>query len=229
MTIQYQLQPSKKRYSKSINYTWVKKFWESQPNNGSVNLGTTKEQTQAQVDAILSSLPISGHRAIDLGCGTGRFLNLLSRRFDEVIGIDFSSSAIKKAKENKSSNVKLVCQSIFAKIPKADFILISGVLLHLNDAEVAKLFKNVHKALRPNGILVVRESVGDPKPFYFSGYAKEIGGHYEAIYRSPEQIAQMYGCYFDYLYYGKLYQQRRETATYIWKLRPKCLSQSPQE
>ena len=40
------------------------------------------------------SLPENGGRAVDLGCGSGRFLDLLLSRYAEVLGVDASSRMI---------------------------------------------------------------------------------------------------------------------------------------
>lgn len=42
---------------------------------------------RAQLESLL---PDHGHRAVDLGCGTGHHAAILATRFEEVLGVDIS-------------------------------------------------------------------------------------------------------------------------------------------
>ncbi len=50
---------------------------------------------------------LSGGITLDLGCGTGRFFDILSI-YGTVIGLDFSKGMIKKARERKKNNIHLI-------------------------------------------------------------------------------------------------------------------------
>lgn len=67
---------------------------------------------------IFSKIDASGllsrhQRALDFGCGVGRLTQALGARFDEVVGIDISSSKVKLAEElNTSPNCKFVVNNV---------------------------------------------------------------------------------------------------------------------
>jgi ubiquinone/menaquinone biosynthesis C-methylase UbiE len=44
-------------------------------------------------------LPVQRRSALDIGCGTGEFSRLLSKRFEEVIATDLSPNMIEVAKQ----------------------------------------------------------------------------------------------------------------------------------
>ena len=41
-----------------------------------------------------AAVPAAGGRAVDLGCGSGRWTGLLTDRYDEVLGVDISAAEI---------------------------------------------------------------------------------------------------------------------------------------
>jgi SAM-dependent methyltransferase len=64
----------------------------------------------------LSGLP--GSRAVDLGCGSGRFLGLLADRHAEVLGVDIASAEIEIARrEHIRSSIRLEVRSLLEVTP----------------------------------------------------------------------------------------------------------------
>jgi SAM-dependent methyltransferase len=49
-------------------------------------------------DWVEAHVPLDGGRAVDLGCGSGRFIGLLADRYDDVLAIDISARQIELAK-----------------------------------------------------------------------------------------------------------------------------------
>lgn len=48
---------------------------------------------------LLKQLPSQNQTALDIGCGTGEFSRLLSKRFKRVVAIDLSPNMIEAAKQ----------------------------------------------------------------------------------------------------------------------------------
>ncbi|MHC4759295.1 MAG: class I SAM-dependent methyltransferase [Planctomycetota bacterium] len=97
-------------------------------------------------------------RAIDLGCGAGNYAIYLASRGFEVTGIDFSSTAIKIAKEN-AKNKGIKCNLIVGDVLKDlseleerfDFAYDWGLLHHLLPEHREQYVENVSRLLNPNG------------------------------------------------------------------------------
>lgn len=89
---------------------------------------------------ISEHLNTNGGRLIDVGCGTGRFLEVMKSRGLECHGIDFSKEAVKVAKKNTRSEI-LVGDG--EKLPYVDncfdYVTVIGSLEH---------FKHVNKGMR---------------------------------------------------------------------------------
>lgn len=108
-------------------------------------------------------------QVLDIGCNNGsqimrRFGN--DSRIKTIVGIDKDSECIKYAKENYSqaifecmdiecddfrSSLKQICNNV----EKFDLITISMLLLHLE--RPAKLLTTIKSALKPNGIIFIRD------------------------------------------------------------------------
>jgi glycosyltransferase involved in cell wall biosynthesis/SAM-dependent methyltransferase len=99
---------------------------------------------------------LAGRRVLEVGCGMGRFLDLLAEAGAEVWGVDLSS-AIEVAAENlvRHPNCRLLQADLF-RLPFGedfDFIYSFGVLHHTPDPRAA--LHAVARHLRPGGRLAV--------------------------------------------------------------------------
>jgi SAM-dependent methyltransferase len=99
-------------------------------------------------------------RVLDYGCGTGRSTRLLkSFGFDQVLGIDPSSSMVELARQSDPSGEFAVISSDFdwhELEGKFDIVLSSLVLPVLPAKEEMFLYlQNAHSALKDDGILVI--------------------------------------------------------------------------
>jgi len=96
---------------------------------------------------------IKGTKVLDLGCGTGEFLNELKKRGCDVWGVDFDKNAIRSAEEH--FNLKNIYDSSFEdffkrkNLPKFDIIASFQVLQSLDNP--LEFIKNIKKILKPNG------------------------------------------------------------------------------
>ncbi len=99
---------------------------------------------------------------LDIGCSSGRYCFALSKLGFNTIGIDISKKAIdfanKKKKQFKLQNLNFkVGEATNLKFKKNSFDLIIciEVLHHLSNKELKKTFQEIHKVLKPNGILII--------------------------------------------------------------------------
>jgi len=114
--------------------------------------------------------PMGKTYALDCGAGIGRITkNLLSRFFDRVDMVDQCPKFIEQAQQNFAGNSKigeLYCcglQKFNPEEGKYDVIWIQWVLSHLTDDDLVSLLERCSKALRPNGLIVLKENCTNGK------------------------------------------------------------------
>lgn len=110
-------------------------------------------------------------RALDFGCGVGRITQALTAYFDEVCGVDISSSMIELAKKhnlhgerckyylNVNDNLKIFPNDNF------DFIYSNITLQHMKPEYVMNYLKEFIRLLRPDGLLVFQMASERVKTF----------------------------------------------------------------
>lgn len=117
------------------------------------------ETPPAILEDLVERRKITPCRTIDLGCGTGNYALYLSEKGFDVTGVDFSSSAIKLAR-NRASQKGLDCNFIEADIlgnlegipSPFDFVYDWELLHHIYPPERETYLRNVHRLLRPGGM-----------------------------------------------------------------------------
>ena len=101
---------------------------------------------------------VDGKRALDAGCGGGRYTVALKKiGFKEVVGVDISEIGIndarKRIEKNKIEGVSFVVGSVLGlpfKDNDFDFVFSNGVLHHTSS--ISDGIKEMVRVLKPNGI-----------------------------------------------------------------------------
>lgn len=124
------------------------------------NSGT---QSPAELAGFLAGSINRPARAIDLGCGTGSDAVFLAEQGIDVIGIDFSATALEQAKRRAAQHGVQVewLEGDVLDIPLADgsidLALDRGCLHHLTTNDQRRYAIEVARILKPGGSLLVRE------------------------------------------------------------------------
>jgi SAM-dependent methyltransferase len=104
--------------------------------------------------------PVPGMRIIDVGCGTAAMLGHLPVGVS-YFGFDLSSDYIDHAKKRFGDAGKFYCADVADAsklgLPKADLIIATGLLHHLDDEEATQLIRNITKLLAPGGRFVATD------------------------------------------------------------------------
>ncbi|MEK6895260.1 MAG: class I SAM-dependent methyltransferase [Nanoarchaeota archaeon] len=103
----------------------------------------------------LEKLKDKDKKVIDLGCGLGEFEEYLSKRFKEILAIDFSKEMIESAIKNNNSlrNVKFEVADMTNLNFKNEFDIAFSInsLISENISNIDKMLENVHNLLKENG------------------------------------------------------------------------------
>ena len=130
-------------------------------------------------------------RALDLACGEGRNAIWLARRGWTVTGVDFSDTAIAKARhlaEKAQVSVNWVCEDVIDWEPEADsFDLVVICYLHLPHEAMSRVLGHARQALAESGSLFV---VGHARANLASG----IGGPQDpGVLYEPDDVKDWLG------------------------------------
>jgi SAM-dependent methyltransferase len=109
---------------------------------------------------IVDAIPSHGRRALDAGCGSGRYTLALAERFDHVIGVDLSTPLIGLARTRRShSRVEYACGDLMEVEDAGGFDLVftSTVLHHLPNLEAA--LRHLRGLVAPGGVAVLIDNV----------------------------------------------------------------------
>ncbi|MDY6779945.1 MAG: methyltransferase domain-containing protein [Halobacteria archaeon] len=119
--------------------------------------------------------------ALDLGCGNGRHLPLLSRGFDESVGIDFSSEMLNEATKKGYADGSHLARGELTRLPVrssvVDAVLYVASLHHLpTHAERLASLGEVSRVLEPDGSALI--SVWAIEHSYFDEIREKDGDVY---------------------------------------------------
>ncbi len=130
----------------------------------------------------------SGMTVIDLGCGTGVFPVLASKRFKKVYAVDVSEvmlgHARGKAKEAGVSNVEFVNAGFLTyehKSGQADLVMTKAALHHLPDFWKQVALLNMNRMLKTDGILYLHDVVFHFEPAEYAGKINGYLAHFEKL------------------------------------------------
>lgn len=128
---------------------------------------TGNRDVDSLIDYIESlGISLSRGKAMDFGCGVGRLTQRLAFYFDEVFGVDISSSMIELARKynvqgdkcryflNEMDNLNLFFDGTF------DLIYTNITLQHMKPCYAKNYIKEFLRVLAPGGVLVFQQASG---------------------------------------------------------------------
>lgn len=123
----------------------------------------TNDNKTRDLELIIGKSMLEGTRfskIIELGCGTGKNTEWLINVCDSLLGVDFSSEMLSKAKSKIDSNKVKFKQADLTKEWRfadnsSDLITCSLILEHIENLEF--IFSEVYKTLNDNGIFYICE------------------------------------------------------------------------
>jgi ubiquinone/menaquinone biosynthesis C-methylase UbiE len=109
----------------------------------------------------LQPLALEGMDVLELGAGTGKNTVWLGERARQVLALDFSQGMLERARARlgDAANVRFARQDLRTPwaVPEGSFDRVVGNLVLEHIAELAPLFAQAARALRPGGMLYLCE------------------------------------------------------------------------
>ena len=103
---------------------------------------------------LLEFVPKNKNQSIlDLGCGTGTLTSQLVNFADTVVGVDSSESMIEMAQKQYTDIKFIICDALKLPFNKKFDVVFSNAVFHWI-ADHNALLNQVHKVLKPNGLLI---------------------------------------------------------------------------
>jgi ubiquinone/menaquinone biosynthesis C-methylase UbiE len=116
-------------------------------------------------------------RALDVGCGEGRFCRMLQARGIPVVGIDPTEELLAAAKRRDPKGEYQIARAENLPFPDASFDLVVSYLTLIDIADFRMALKEMVRVLAPKGILLV----ANLNSFITScpqGWIRDQQGHY---------------------------------------------------
>lgn len=122
--------------------------------NQILSFGMAREWRKRASEILLADPGFLPRTILDLGCGTGKFLEcfLKKKSWDKAVGVDFSSAMLQKAREAIPGNV-LWLQEDFDKLPFSDssFDLVVSAFTLRSVQNLPEFLMKVYRFLAPGG------------------------------------------------------------------------------
>lgn len=174
---------------------------------------------------------------IDIGCGIGRWADVIKTKVRHYHGVDFSASLIDAARAHHSdANCTfqvLAAQdahrsNLSVKDPFSQCI-VGGVFLYLNDDQLHQTLRAIVDICADKSLLYIREPIALNERLTLDAFESiELGSQYHAIYRCESEIVRLFEEYLipkgfrlvhnDYLYEAAL-NNRSETVQKVFILK----------
>ncbi len=131
--------------------------------------GSSDELRKSQAHYLTMFPPPDGGKVLDIGCGRGEMLELLSEAGYEVLGVDLNAEMIEVC---RSKGLPVLQDDGIHVLQETEDSSLRGIFCaqvveHLLTSEVEQLMQLAQRKLLPNGVLVV-ETI-NPRSFYALG------------------------------------------------------------
>lgn len=147
--------------------------------------------TSEYIDTFVKALPSSSlPRVLDLGCGSGRDTEALSRRGLQTIGLDISVPMLQRARQAEPVGTFVAGDALSLPIPPSslDGVWAMASLVHLDTAQTLAALEEVARVLRPSGAAFISVPWGAESEWRPDG---GTGRRWFRYFRSTAEVAEL--------------------------------------
>lgn len=107
----------------------------------------------------------SGRRALDVGCGAGRYTVMLADRYEDVVGVDVAPAMIEIAERDRSRpNIRYQVRDVMTMTPERDdrfdLVIVLSCVMHVGPPQL--VLSHLRRLVATGGTLLVLETVWQP-------------------------------------------------------------------
>ena len=122
-------------------------------------LEVSERNAAGTLEDTIRGLAHKDREAVDLGCGAGALLSLLSKRFRRVFAVDFSSALLDRAKaRTRARNIDFIQHDLRDRLHtfvRGDITICVNVLIHPDAQSRMSILKTLAAATKPKGTAIV--------------------------------------------------------------------------
>lgn len=167
------------------------------------NKELVKRRNREEIDKLLPLLHLNeGSKVLDIACGIGRWADALPDEIAEYCGVDFSSELIEIASgRNIKKNFTFLegaateLEDVLGRSGKGKYnaVLMIGILIYLNDADIISALEQIEKRCEEHTVLCIREPVGVQERLTLKEFfSDELKDNYNAIYRNRKELVEFF-------------------------------------
>ncbi len=141
-------------------------------------------------------------KVLDIGCGVGRWANIFKGKVSAYLGLDFSEELLQIANSIYADSLEINFQKMSATelnpelllIQKPfDLIIISGLLIYLNDLDIKNLIDAIILLSKKGTIIYLREPISllTERKILIDHFSKDLNSSYHAIYRTQRELEDL--------------------------------------
>jgi len=137
---------------------WDKIYQNYKKTGENYNYTALKEELMPEFLKFVEGKEFKIKRALDIGCGSGKYLVYLKSLGFEVTGIDSSPTAVEMTKSKISPDADIICSDIYGyTLPHSRFGLIFSIatIHHGLKRQVRDAIKQIHLALATGGLFYI--------------------------------------------------------------------------
>ena len=193
-----------------IEYDKVKNFFNNRYDKGLEddlligiyeNKDIAEKRNQEQGKLMLETIDFANKKVLEIGCGGGRYTEFIHDKCSEYLGIDYTEKHIESAKKNYNfENCKFqVMSAVDMNVdelltpPPFDIILISQVLLFINDNDLTKMIDDINNITADSKQMFITETTAhDSRLTLKDFYSDSLDDDYNAIYRTKEDFLKFF-------------------------------------
>lgn len=160
-----------------------------------------EQRDAAEKHLILPMLRLTGkERVLDIGCGTGRWADVLGDDAAWYRGADVSQGLVEIARARFPGRADMAFSVLAAdqlslerlgEVKPFDRVCCFGIFIYLNDPEVDDALRGVVDVTAAGGMFLLREPVGlDRRLTIKEHFSDEMEQTYNAIYRTEDELME---------------------------------------